>query len=395
MQPKLLAVAAGVAVATVYFAQPLLVTMGSDLGIAPGTVGVFVTVTQVGYGLGLFFLVPLGDLLDRRRLVQVQFLLLAVALLTTALARNAAILMIGLGAVGALAVVAQSLVVLGAALSDPAERGRTVGTITTGIVLGILLARTASGILTDLLGWRAVYLIACAASLAITMFFVRSAPQPRVRLTYGELLRSTVDLWRERLFRESAIRAFFIFASFSTLWSSIALPLSERSLSHTEIGAFGLIGAAGALAAGPAGRLADRGYGRVVTTAASVLLATSWAVTAWTPRSLVALAIGTILLDLAVQAVHVTNQSRIYPLRPEAGGRIIGGYMIFYSLGSGTGAIASTMLYEHAGWTGVCLLGTAFGLGSVLTTLSLAPRGVTGRGVRRTSRASRPCGSCR
>ncbi|TDW87687.1 putative MFS family arabinose efflux permease [Kribbella pratensis] len=395
MQPKLLAVAAGVAVATVYFAQPLLVTMGSDLGIAPGTVGVVVTVTQVGYGLGLFFLVPLGDLLDRRRLVQVQFLLLAVALLTTALARNAAMLMIGLGAVGALAVVAQSLVVLGAALSDPAERGRTVGTITTGIVLGILLARTASGVLTDLLGWRAVYLIACAASLAITMFFVRSAPQPRVRLTYGELLRSTVDLWRERLFRESAIRAFFIFASFSTLWSSIALPLSERSLSHTEIGAFGLIGAAGALAAGPAGRLADRGYGRVVTTAASVLLATSWAVTAWTPRSLVALAIGTILLDLTVQAVHVTNQSRIYPLRPEAGGRIIGGYMIFYSLGSGTGAIASTMLYEHAGWTGVCLLGTAFGLGSVLTTLSRAPRGVTGPGVRRTSRASRPCGSCR
>jgi predicted MFS family arabinose efflux permease len=385
MQPKLLAAAAGVAVATVYFAQPLLVTMGTDLGIAPGTVGVFVTATQVGYGLGLFFLVPLGDLLDRRRLVQVQFLLLAVALLTTALARNAATLMIGLGAVGALAVVAQSLVVLGAALSDPAARGRTVGTITTGIVLGILLARTTSGILTDVLGWRAVYLIACAVSLAITALFVRAAPQPRLQMTYGELLRSTVALWREPAFRESAIRAFFIFASFSTLWSSVTLPLSERSLSHTAIGAFGLIGAAGALAAGPAGRLADRGHGRLVTTAASVLLATSWLVTVWTPRSLVALAIGTILLDLAVQAVHVTNQSRIYALRPGAGGRIIGGYMIFYSLGSGTGAIASTLLYEHAGWTAVCLLGATFGLGSVLTTFSRSPRG----SCRRSSRRSR------
>ncbi|TCC10596.1 MFS transporter [Kribbella soli] len=371
MQPNrlLLAAAAGIAVATVYFAQPLLVTMGSDLGIAPGTVGVIVTVTQIGYGLGLFFLVPLSDLLDRRRLVQVQFLLLAVALLATALARNAAMLMIGLAAVGALAVVTQSLVVLGAALSDPAERGRTVGTITSGIVLGILLARTASGVLTDLAGWRAVYLTACALCLLMTLLLNGSAPRSRSGLRYGALLRSTTALWRtEPLFRESAIRAFFIFASFSTLWSSVTLPLSERSLSHTEIGAFGLIGAAGALAAGPAGRLADRGYGRVVTTAASVLLATSWLITVWTPRSLVALAIGTILLDLAVQAVHVTNQSRIYPLRPEAGGRIIGGYMIFYSLGSGTGAIASTMLYERAGWTGVCILGAAFGLGSVLTT---------------------------
>ncbi|WP_327637691.1 MFS transporter [Kribbella sp. NBC_00482] len=367
MQPRSLAVAAGVAVATVYFAQPLLVTMGADLGIEPGTVGVFVTVTQIGYGLGLFFLVPLGDLLDRRRLIRIQFTLLAVALLITGVARNAAMLLAGLAAVGTLAVVTQSLVAYGAALSEPARRGRTVGTITSGIVIGILLARTTSGILTDILGWRAVYLIACAVSLAIATFLVRSAPQPRLRLTYAELLRSTVSLWQEQLFRESAIRAFFIFASFSTLWTSIALPLTERGLSHTEIGAFGLIGAAGALAAGPAGRLADRGRGPLVTTTASMLLATSWLATA---HSLLGLAIGAVLLDLAVQAIHVTNQSLIYPLRPEAGGRIIGGYMIFYSLGSGAGAIASTVIYERAGWTGVCILGAAFGLGSVLTTIS-------------------------
>lgn len=383
MQPKILAVAAGVAVSTVYFAQPLLVTMGTELGIAPGTVGVFVTVTQVGYGVGLFFLVPLGDLLDRRRLIRIQFTLLAVALLIIGIARNAAMLLAGLAAVGTLAVVTQSLVAYGAALSEPTRRGRTVGTITSGIVIGILLARSTSGILTDLLGWRAVYLIACAVSLAITAFFVRSTPQPRLQLTYGELLRSTVALWRERLFRESAIRAFFIFASFSTLWTSIALPLTEHGLSHTAIGAFGLIGAAGALAAGPAGRLADRGRGRLVTTAASVLLATSWLVTVWTPRSLVALAIGTILLDLAVQAIHVSNQSMIY--RPDSGSRLVGGYMVFYSLGSAVGAIASTALYERAGWNAVCLLGAAFGLGSVLTTISRGPRG----SGRRSSRRSR------
>ena len=384
MQPSqrvLLAVAAGVAVSTVYAAQPLLVTIGADLEIAPGSVGLFVTVTQLGYAAGLFFLVPLGDLLDRRRLIRLQFLLLATALLLTGIAQNAAMLLAGLAAVGALAVVTQSLVAYGAALSAPADRGRTVGTITSGIVLGILLARTVSGIVTDLVGWRAVYLMACVACLAIACCLARATPQLRTQLTYGALLRSTISLGRETLFRESALRAFFIFGSFSTLWSSIALPLTSRSLSHTEIGAFGLIGAAGALAAGPAGRLADRGRGRPVTIAASVLLATSWPVIA--SGSLVGLAIGAILLDLAVQAIHVTNQSMIY--RPELGSRLIGGYMVFYSLGSGLGAIASTALYERAGWSAVCLLGAAFGAGSLVTSV---------RGYRRSARASRPCESC-
>ncbi|MFF1821779.1 MFS transporter [Kribbella sp. NPDC058245] len=382
-----LAVAAGISVATIYFAQPLLVTMGVDLGLAPATVGLFVTVTQAGYALGLFFLVPLGDRLDRRRLIRWQLVLLAAALLLVGVARNAAMLLIGLAAVGTLAVVTQSLVAFGASLSAPAERGRTVGTITTGVVLGILLARTASGVLTDLAGWRTVYLVACGLSLLIATTLFRSPPQPKTNLGYGALLRSMIDLWRtESLFRNSATRAFFSFASFSTLWSSMALPLTAEGLSHTEIGAFGLIGAAGALAAGPAGRLADRGHGQLVTLTASMLLATSWLVIAWTPRSLVALAIGAVVLDLAVQAIHVTNQSRIYPLRPDAGSRLIGGYMVFYSLGSGLGAIASTWLYARAGWTGVCILGVAFAVGAVVTTV---------RAGRPTSRASRPCGSSR
>lgn len=383
MQPSqrvFLAVAAGVAVSTVYAAQPLLVTIGADLEIAPGSVGLFVTVTQLGYAAGLFFLVPLGDLLDRRRLIRWQFLLLAIALLLTGIARNATMLLAGLAAVGALAVVTQSLVAYGASLSAPAERGRAVGTITTGIVIGILLSRTVSGILTDLVGWRAVYLVTCAACLAIGNCLPHSAPQPRSSLTYGALLRSTIGLWGEPSFRESAVRAFFIFGAFSTLWSSIALPLTSDSLSHTEIGAFGLIGAAGALAAGPAGRLADRGHGQLVTLIASGLLATSWLATA---HGLVGLAIGAVLLDLAVQAIHVTNQSSIY--RPELGSRLIGGYMVFYSLGSGLGAIASTALYEQAGWNAVCLLGAAFGVGSVVTSI---------RGARRSARASRPCVSC-
>jgi predicted MFS family arabinose efflux permease len=389
MQPQrlFLAVAAGVAVANVYFAQPLLVTIGVDLGISAGTVGAFVTATQLGYGLGLFFLVPLGDLLDRRRLIRAQFVLLALALLLVSVARNAAMLLIGLAAVGLLAVVTQSLVAFAASLTAPAERGRAVGTVTSGIVIGILLARTTSGLLTDLAGWRSVYLISACLSLLIALTLFAAAPQPRASLSYPELLRSTIALWRdEPVLRSRSVLAFFIFAAFSTLWSSVVLPLTEQSLSHTEIGAFGLIAAAGALAAGPAGRLNDRGHGQLVTTGASGLLAASWLLIVWTPQSLWGLAIGAIALDLAVQAVHVSNQSRIYALRPEAGSRLIGGYMVFYSIGSGLGAIGSTALYARSGWVAVCLLGATFSLGALATSV---------RAARRTSRASRPCGSCR
>jgi predicted MFS family arabinose efflux permease len=378
MQPRIfLAVAAGVAVANVYFAQPLLVTMGADLGISPGTVGAFVTVTQVGYGLGLILLVPLGDLLDRRRLIRAQFVLLAAALGLVGIARNAAMLLIGLAAVGLLAVVTQSLVAFAASLSAPAERGRAVGTVTSGIVIGILLARTTSGLLTDLAGWRSVYLISCALSLLIAATLIKANPQPKANLSYYALLRSTVTLWTEEpVFRQRAILAFFVFAAFSTLWSSVVLPLTEQSLSHTEIGAFGLIAAAGALAAAPAGRLNDQGRGELVTIAASVLLATSWLLIVWTPQSLWALAVGAVALDLAVQAVHVSNQSRIYELRPGAGSRLIGGYMVFYSVGSGAGAILSTALYARSGWTAVCLLGAIFSLGALATAVkSDAQRG--------------------
>lgn len=373
MQPQrlFLAVAAGIAVANVYFAQPLLVTMGAELGISPGTVGVFVTVTQLGYGLGLFFLVPLGDLLDRRKLIRCQFALLAAALLLVGVARNAAMLLIGLAAVGLLAVVTQSLVAFAASLSAPAERGRTVGTVTSGVVIGILLARTTSGALTDLAGWRSVYLISCGLSLLIALTLFKTAPQPRAALSYPALLRSTITLWLEEpVFRARSLMAFFTFAAFSTLWSSVVLPLTEQSLSHTEIGAFGLIAAVGAIAAGPAGRLNDQGRGQLVTTTASLLLVASWLLIVWTPYSLWPLAIGMIALDLAVQAIHVSNQSRIIELRPEAGSRLIGGYMIFYSIGSGVGAILSTALYSRSGWTAVCLLGATFSLGALAVASS-------------------------
>ncbi|MEV0279061.1 MFS transporter [Streptomyces sp. NPDC050610] len=364
----LFAVACGAAVANVYFSQPLLVTMGHDLAMSPALVGGVVTLTQVGYGLGLFFLVPLGDVADRRRLIVAQLLLLVVALIVVAAAPTAAALLAGMAAMGLLAVVTQTLAAFAASLAPPAGRGRVVGLVTSGVVTGILLARTASGLLADLAGWRSVYLASASLTALLALVLHRVLPRhsgasPTTALRYGQLLRSTVTLFaRERLLRLRALFGLLIFAAFSTLWSSVALPLSEPpySLSHSAIGALGLIGVAGALAATAAGRLNDRGLSGRTTGIALALLTAAWLPLAFTRTSLWALIVGVVLLDLAVQAVHVTNQTLIYALHPVAGSRLIGGYMVFYSIGSATGAIAATSLYAAAGWGAVCALGAAF-----------------------------------
>ncbi|WP_174857768.1 MFS transporter [Streptomyces lydicus] len=370
----LFAVACGAAVANVYFSQPLLVTMGHDLGMSPALVGSVVTLTHVGYGLGLFFLVPLGDVADRRRLIVAQLLLLVMALAMVAAAHTAATLLAGMAATGLLAVVTQTLVAFAASLAPPAGRGRVVGLVTSGVVIGILLARTASGLMADLAGWRSVYLASASLTALLALVLYRVLPRhsdaPPTTLRYGQLLRSTITLFaREQLLRLRALFGLLVFAAFSTLWSSVALPLSEAPyfLPHSAIGALGLIGVAGALAATAAGRLNDRGLSRRTTGIALTLLAASWLPLAFIRSSLWALVVGVVLLDLAVQAVHVTNQTLIYALHPDAGSRLIGGYMVFYSIGSATGALAATSLYTVAGWGAVCALGAAFScLGLVL-----------------------------
>lgn len=363
----LFAVACGAAVANVYFSQPLLATVGHDLAMSPALVGSVVTLTHVGYGLGLFFLVPLGDLADRRRLIVAQLLLLVMALAVIAAAHTAVILLVGMAVMGLLAVVTQTLVAFAASLAPPARRGQVVGLVTSGVVIGILLARTASGLMADLAGWRSVYLASAllTALLALVLYRVlpRHSDASPTSLRYGQLLRSTITLFAgERLLRLRALFGLLVFAAFSTLWSSVALPLSEAPyfLPHSAIGSLGLIGVAGALAATVAGRLNDRGLSQRTTGIALALLAASWLPLALTRSSLWALVAGVILLDLAVQAVHVTNQSLIYALHPDAGSRLIGGYMVFYSIGSATGAIAATSLYTVAGWGAVCALGAAF-----------------------------------
>ncbi|NOU79924.1 MFS transporter [Paenibacillus sp. LMG 31459] len=359
----LFAIACGLAVANIYYAQPLLDAISQEFGITPSSVGLVITITQVCYALGLLLLVPLGDLLNRRWLIAGQTLISVLALIVVGTAHTSKVLFISIAAVGLLAVVTQTLVAFAATLADPAERGRTVGVVTSGIVIGILLARTFAGVLTDIAGWRSVYLVSAGLTLIMAGVLFRVLPKDepsREALSYLQLLRSLFTLFaQERILRIRAVLALLIFTAFSILWTSLVLPLSAPplSLSHTAIGAFGLAGVAGALAAARAGRLADRGLGQRTTGAALILLLLSWLPISYTEHSLPSLVAGIILLDLAVQAVHVTNQSMILNLHPEARSRLTAGYMIFYSIGSATGSIASTSIYAYSGWNGVCLLG--------------------------------------
>ncbi|WP_419876483.1 MFS transporter [Candidatus Pristimantibacillus sp. PTI5] len=359
----LFAVSCGLAVANVYFAQPLLDAIASEFRISPAFVGIVITVTQACYALGLLLLVPLGDLLNRRRLITGQMLLSVLALIAAGTAASETVLFVGLAAVGLLAVVTQTIVAFAASLAAPADRGLVVGRVTSGIVIGILLARTFAGVLMDLAGWRSVYLVSAGLTLIAVIGLFMALPhgeQGSSSLSYIRLLKSTITLFKqERILRIRAALALMIFTAFSTLWTPMALLLSASPLSlpHSAIGAFGIAGIAGALAASRAGRLADRGIGQKTTGFALLLLVVSWLPISFTTYSLSALVLGIVLLDLAVQAVHVTNQSMILAVRPEARSRLTAGYMIFYSIGSAAGSIASTSVYAVFGWTGVSLLG--------------------------------------
>lgn len=361
----LFATACGMSVANIYFAQPLLDQLSNEFGINHSIIGVVITITQIFYGLGLLLLVPIGDLLNQRRLIVGQMLLSTTALVIVGTASSSMVLFAGMALVGLLAVVTQTLVAFAATIASPTERGRVVGIVTSGIVIGILLARTFAGILTDVAGWRSVYLFSAALMFLMVFMFIKMLPnvEREVKsLSYPQLIRSVLALFiQERTLRVRSVLAMLIFADFSILWTSLVLPLSTPpiALSHSAIGAFGLVGVAGALAAARAGKLADQGYGQRTTGIALALLLISWLFISYIEQSLIALVIGIVLLDLAVQAIHVTNQTMILPLHTEARSRLTAGYMVFYSIGSAGGSIASTQIYAHFGWGGVSLLGAS------------------------------------
>ncbi|MFA2915836.1 MFS transporter [Acinetobacter pittii] len=369
----LFAIASGASVANVYYAQPLLDILASDFNVSHAAIGGVVTATQIGCALALIFLVPLGDLINRCRLMTLQLLALISALLVVGFAHSTIILLVGMLAVGLLGTaMTQGLIAYAASAALPHEQGHVVGTAQSGVFIGLLLARVFSGGISDVAGWRGVYLCAAIIMLMIALPLWKRLPYLEVQpsaMRYPQLLASMLKLLRqEKVLQVRGVLALLMFAAFNIFWSALVLPLSEPpySFSHTIIGSFGLVGVVGALAAARAGYWADRGYAQRTSLAALVILLLAWGPLSLMAYSLWALVIGIVLLDLGGQALHVTNQSMIFRTRPEAHSRLVGLYMLFYAIGSGLGAISTTATYAYAGWFGVCALGAGVSLLALL-----------------------------
>ncbi len=366
-----MSVATGLAVASNYYAQPLLHTIGQQFSISNAAAGTIVTTAQLSYAVGLMLLVPLGDMFERRALIVLMNLLAAGGLLISAFASNIAVLILGTALTGMLSVVAQILVPFAATLAAPHERGKAVGTVMSGLLLGILLARTAAGALADVGSWRTVYWVAAILMLCMSAVLWRVLPRYQIptAMSYPRLLGSILRMFvEEPLFRARSLIGGLLFAAFSMLWTPLTFLLAgpPYEYSNTTIGLFGLAGAAGAYAANRFGRLADRGLGNLATRVGLLLLLGSWGLMAFGQVSVVALLAGILVQDLAIQGVHVTNTSSIYRLRPEARSRLTAGYVTCYFIGGASGSLVSSWLYAHFGWPAVVTAG------ALLAALTLA-----------------------
>jgi predicted MFS family arabinose efflux permease len=367
----LLATGTGAAAANLYYAQPLLHTLSRAFSVSTGTSGLIVTLSQIGYVLGLAFVLPLGDLLERRRMITATMILTAAAMVLCGLSSSFTVFAAGTLVVGLSSVTAQVIVPMSSSLARPEERGRVVGAVMSGLLLGILLARTFSGILAGALGWRVPFLAAAGLMLVLSAILRRALPRvpPTAQLRYGEVLRSVLRLIAtEPVLRQRMVLGALTFGCFSTLWTSLSFLLSAAPFhdGNTVIGLFGLAGVAGAGAATVVGRLADRGNGALATTLTSVLMLLSFGLLYLFRHSTIGLIVAIIVLDLGVQGVHISNQHAIYELSAEARSRLTTAYMVAYFTGGAVLSGLTSAIYSSTGWAGVCVIGGATALVSLL-----------------------------
>ena len=359
----LFAVCAGLAVANIYYCQPLLTSIATDFRVGSGTASLLVTVGTIGYVAGLALLVPLGDVLDRRKLVVSLLLVVAAAQAVSAVAPSLPVLLAAAGVMSLTAVVAPILVAFAATLAAPEQRGRVTGKVMSGVLTGVLLARTVGGLIAQAGGWRAVYGTAAVLMLVTAAVMSRRLPtvEPPARMGYLALLGSVFTLLiEEPVLRLRCLYGFLSFAGFTALWTSVAFLLASPPYSYgtAEIGLFGLAGVVGALAARPVGQLTDRGRDHGATGLLLLAIAASWALMgADHGHLLITLVLGVVVLDLGVQGMQVTNLSVNYRLRPLARSRITTAYMTIYFGGAAVGAAASGAAYAALGWDAVVILG--------------------------------------
>ncbi|MFE3290523.1 MFS transporter [Rhodococcus sp. NPDC059234] len=371
----LMSVATGLVVAGNYFAQPLLDVIRRDLDLSTSTAAMVVTAAQAGYAVGLILLLPLGDLLERRRLTVALFGATAAFLLMSAAAPNGTVLLVGTALAALTSVSAQVLVTFAVALASPEHRGRVVGTVMSGLLLGGLLARTVSGALSEFGGWRTAYWVNAVLLAAVAVLLWRVLPRLHTPagMSYPALLRSTVVLLRtEPVLRWRSAIAALSFASFNVFWTSVTFLLvgPHYQWSEAVIGLFGLVGVAGTIATPVAGRLADRGYVHWVAGIGTALLAVSWLAIGAGGTSLGWLLAGAIALTVAQQSVLNSNQNVIYALAPEIRNRLNSAFMTAFFVGGVAGSALTAMAWVHGGWAGVSAAGGALALATFLVWLA-------------------------
>lgn len=360
-----LGLACGIGVSNIYFNQPLLLDISQTFHVPPGATGMIASATQVGYALGMLLFVPLGDVIERRGLMVHLFAGVTLFHLVAALAPSLGTLVFASLGIGLTASVTHIVVPIAPDLASEGERGRAIGTVMTGLLLGILLARTFSGSLAHFLNWRAVFVVAALVNVAFIPLLLKMVPRlpPRETLSYPHALLSLWTFFRTQpLLRESAIQSAMVFGSFSAFWTTLAFLLGSPhfGLGAGTAGSFGILGCAGALIAPIAGRVSDRRGSRIVISLSLSLLALSWLELWILGFRMLGLILGVVLLDLGCQASQIANQTRIFGLLPGARARINTIYMTFFFLGGSMGSILSTLAWTHFGWNGVCALGFTF-----------------------------------
>lgn len=363
----LMAAASGLCAGGNYFNQPLLHSISVGLHVSEATAALTVTLAQATFAAGLLLLVPLGDKLERRGLAVGLMLLAAVGLFISGFAVTFPMLVAGTAMTGLFSVAAQVLVPMAATLSDPKRSGRAVGLVMSGLLTGILGARSVAGLLSGLGGWNTVYRAAGVVMLvlAAALWWVLPRSRNPAPPSYASVLRSLGTLVaRHPRLRSRSLLGALSFGSVSALFSTMSLLLSGPAygLGDAAVGLVGLLGVAGALMANAAGRLADKGWAQATTAGTTVLLALSWGCLWLGGTSLGWFLFGMLVIDLAVQGAHITNQNVVYKLEPEARSRLNAVYMTSYFIGAAAGSVLGSYAWQHAGWAGTCALGVVMAL---------------------------------
>ncbi len=354
-------VATGLVVANLYYNQPLLGDIANTYHVSSGKAGQVSMITQIGYAAGMLLIAPLADMFKRKRLMIIDFAFVIVALLIAGSSSNINILLISSFFVGVFSLIPQLLVPMAAHLAKPTERGKKIGVVMSGLLIGILLSRTVSGFIGAHFGWRAVFYMAAALMVIMwgLIFFMLPEVEPDYTGNYKDLMKSLIHLVKnEPKLRMAAIRGALCFACFSAFWTTLTFLLKQNFNQGSDVaGLFGLVGAFGAIAAGLMGRLSDKMDAYKLSTFTLLLVLVSFIVFIFSGHSITGLIIGVILLDMGVQATHISNQAIIFTLHPNARNRINTIYMVTYFVGGAIGAFIASQVYNSNQWQGVCVLG--------------------------------------